>query len=73
MRDALPVGTGPGVGVVGYIVNGGLNGYFSRRLGLLGQRRNIRDAVVEHGERLSLWWLFEDYRKLDVHCDQAPQ
>ena len=72
-QGALPVGTGPGVGVVGYIVNGGLNGYFSRRLGLLGQRRNIRDAVVEHGERLSLWWLFEDYRKLDVHCDQAPQ
>ena len=22
---------------------------------------------------LSLWLLFEDYRKLDVHCDQAPQ
>ena len=37
-QGALPVGTGPGVGVVGYIVNGGLSGYFSRRLGLLGQR-----------------------------------
>ncbi|MEY4566612.1 MAG: hypothetical protein RLY14_1582, partial [Planctomycetota bacterium] len=37
-RGALPVGTGPDVGVVGYIVNGGLSGYFSRRLGLLGQR-----------------------------------
>lgn len=37
-QAALPVGTGPGVGVVGYIVNGGLSGYFSRRLGLLGQR-----------------------------------
>lgn len=37
-KGALPVGTGPGVGVVGYIVNGGLSGYFSRRLGLLGQR-----------------------------------
>lgn len=37
-QGALPVGTGPGVGVVGYLVNGGLSGYFSRRLGLLGQR-----------------------------------
>jgi len=37
-RGALPLGTGPDVGVVGYIVNGGLSGYFSRRLGLLGQR-----------------------------------
>jgi|688.fasta_scaffold05777_11 FAD/FMN-containing dehydrogenase len=37
-QGALPVGTGPDVGVVGYIVNGGLSGYFSRRLGLLGQR-----------------------------------
>ena len=35
-HGALPVGTGPDVGVVGYIVNGGLSGYFSRRLGLLG-------------------------------------
>ena len=37
-QGALPVGTGPGVGVVGYLVNGGLSSYFSRRLGLLGQR-----------------------------------
>ena len=37
-KGALPVGTGPDVGVVGYLVNGGLSGYFSRRLGLLGQR-----------------------------------
>ena len=37
-QGALPVGTGPEVGVVGYLVNGGLSGYFSRRLGLLGQR-----------------------------------
>lgn len=37
-HGALPVGTGAGVGAVGYIVNGGLSGYFSRRLGLLGQR-----------------------------------
>ncbi|MGB1779995.1 MAG: FAD-binding protein, partial [Longimicrobiales bacterium] len=42
---ALPVGTGPGVGVVGYTVNGGLSGYFSRRLGLLGQRA-VRMTVV---------------------------
>jgi len=29
-RGALPLGTGSDVGVVGYIVNGGLSGYFSR-------------------------------------------
>jgi len=44
-QGALPVGTGPDVGVVGYIVNGGLSGYFSRRLGLLGQRV-VRMTVV---------------------------
>jgi FAD/FMN-containing dehydrogenase len=44
-QAALPVGTGPGVGVVGYVVNGGLSGYFSRRLGLLGQRV-VRMTVV---------------------------
>ena len=42
---ALPVGTGPGVGVIGYTLNGGLSGYFSRRLGLLGQRA-VRMTVV---------------------------
>jgi len=42
---ALPVGTGPGIGVVGYTLNGGLSGYFSRRLGLLGQRA-VRMTVV---------------------------
>ena len=42
---ALPVGTGPGVGVAGYVLNGGLSSYFSRRLGLLGQRV-VRMTVV---------------------------
>ncbi|MCP4889444.1 MAG: FAD-dependent oxidoreductase [Planctomycetaceae bacterium] len=28
-HGALPVGTGPGGSVVGYILNGGLSGYFS--------------------------------------------
>lgn len=42
---ALPVATGPGVGVVGYALNGGLSSYFSRRLGLLGQRA-VRMTVV---------------------------
>ena len=44
-QAALPVGIGQDVGVVGYIVNGGLSGYFSRRLGLLGQRV-VRLAMV---------------------------
>ncbi|MFM8809939.1 MAG: FAD-binding oxidoreductase [Chthoniobacterales bacterium] len=47
---ALPVGTGPGVGVVGYIVNGGLSGYFSRRLGLLGQRAVKLTMVTAAGD-----------------------
>ncbi len=47
---ALPVGTGPGVGVVGYIVNGGLSGYFSRRLGLLGQRAVKLTMVTAEGD-----------------------
>ena len=49
-QGALPVGTGPGVGVVGYIVNGGLSGYFSRRLGLLGQRVTKLTMVTAAGE-----------------------
>ena len=53
-RGALPVGTGPGVGVVGYIVNGGLSGYFSRRLGLLGQRVVKMTVVSAAGEILTL-------------------
>jgi FAD/FMN-containing dehydrogenase len=47
---ALPVGTGPDVGVVGYVVNGGLSGYFSRRLGLLGQRVESLTVVTAAGE-----------------------
>lgn len=46
---ALPVGTGAGVGVVGYAVNGGLSGYFSRRLGLLGQRATRMTVVTADG------------------------
>ena len=49
-QGALPVGTGPGVGVVGYIVNGGLSGYFSRRLGLLGQRVVRMTMVTAAGD-----------------------
>jgi FAD/FMN-containing dehydrogenase len=49
-KAALPVGTGPGVGVVGYLVNGGLSGYFSRRLGLLGQRVTKLTVVTAAGE-----------------------
>lgn len=47
---ALPVGTGAGVGVVGYITNGGISGYFSRRLGLLGQRVVRMTVVTPAGE-----------------------
>jgi len=49
-QGALPVGTGPDVGVVGYLVNGGLSGYFSRRLGLLGQRVVKLTLVTPAGE-----------------------
>jgi len=49
-HGALPVGTGPSVGVVGYVVNGGLSGYFSRRLGLLGQRVVRLTIVTAAGE-----------------------
>lgn len=38
------------MGVVGYIVNGGLSGYFSRRLGLLGQRATRMTVVMATGE-----------------------
>ena len=52
LRDAggaLPIGTGPDVGVVGYVVNGGLSGYFSRRLGLLGQCVTRLTVVTRNG------------------------
>ncbi|MGA1225304.1 MAG: FAD-binding oxidoreductase [Phycisphaerales bacterium] len=47
---ALPVGTGPGVGVAGYVTNGGLSSYFSRRLGLLGQRVVGMTVVTAAGD-----------------------
>lgn len=47
---ALPVGSAPNVGVVGYVINGGLSGYFSRRLGLLGQRVVRMTVVTADGE-----------------------
>ena len=53
-QGALPVGTGPWVGVIGYIVNGGLSGYFSRRLGLLSQRVVKMTMVTASGEILVL-------------------
>ena len=49
-QGALPVGTGASVGVVGYLVNGGLSGYFSRRLGLLGQRVVKLTVVTPSGD-----------------------
>jgi len=68
VRDAggaLPIGTGGVVGCIGYTVNGGISGYFSRRLGLLGQRvmrltlvtrdgaiRQLTDASAEEDQQL---------------------
>ena len=49
-QGALPVGTGASVGVIGYLVNGGLSGYFSRRLGLLGQRVVKLTVVTPSGD-----------------------
>lgn len=49
-QGALPVGTGPDVGVIGYVLNGGISGYFSRRLGLLGQRVVQMTVVTATGE-----------------------
>jgi len=31
-HGALPIGTGATVGVLGYVLNGGISGYFSRRI-----------------------------------------
>ena len=48
VRDAggaLPVGTGDTVGVAGYVTNGGISGYFQKRLGMMGQRA-VRMTVV---------------------------
>jgi hypothetical protein len=49
-HGALPIGTGATVGVLGYVLNGGISGYFSRRLGLLGQRVVRLTFVTADGE-----------------------
>ena len=46
---ALPIGTGPTVGVSGYVLNGGISGYFGRRLGMLGQRVTKLEIVLADG------------------------
>eukprot|EP00808_Paulinella_micropora_P000858 g46271.t1 len=46
---SLPIGTGDTVGVAGFVLNGGLSGYFSRRLGLLGQRVTRLTMVTADG------------------------
>jgi hypothetical protein len=53
-KCALPFGTGPGVGAIGFTINGGLSGYFSRRLGLLAQRVTHLTMVDAKGEIHSL-------------------
>lgn len=49
-KCALPIGTGPTVGVCGYLLNGGISGYFGRRLGMLGQRVTKMEIVLANGE-----------------------
>ena len=49
-KCALPIGTGPTVGVAGYVLNGGISGYFGRRLGMLGQRVTKLEIVVANGD-----------------------
>jgi hypothetical protein len=46
---ALPIGTGDTVGVCGYTMNGGLSGYFGKRLGMLGQRVVHMEIVLADG------------------------
>lgn len=46
---ALPIGTGDTVGVCGYTLNGGLSGYFGKRLGMLGQRVVSMEIVLADG------------------------
>jgi FAD binding domain len=46
---ALPIGTGDTVGVLGYTLNGGLSGYFGKRLGMLGQRVTKMEIVLADG------------------------
>lgn len=52
VRDAggaLPVGTGDTVGVAGYVTNGGISGYFQKRLGMMGQRAVSMTVVLADG------------------------
>jgi hypothetical protein len=49
-KCALPIGTGPTVGVTGYVLNGGISGYFGRRLGMLGQRVTGLEMVLANGD-----------------------
>lgn len=49
VRCALPIGTGPTVGVSGYVLNGGISGYFGRRLGMLGQCVTKLEIVLADG------------------------
>ena len=52
VRDAggaLPLGTGDTVGVAGYVTNGGISGYFQKRLGMLGQRVQEMTVVLADG------------------------
>eukprot|EP00985_Skeletonema_marinoi_P026667 scaffold20878_cov66-Skeletonema_marinoi.AAC.1 len=51
---ALPIGTGDTVGVCGYTMNGGLSGYFGKRLGMLGQRVIHMEIVLANGTVKSL-------------------
>ncbi len=48
-KGALPIGTGDTVGVCGYALNGGLSGYFGKRLGMLGQRVVNLEIVLADG------------------------
>ena len=49
-RGALPIATGDTVGVAGYALNGGISGYFGRRLGMLGQRVTSLEIVLANGD-----------------------
>mmetsp|Transcript_24474 Transcript_24474/g.52739 ORF Transcript_24474/g.52739 Transcript_24474/m.52739 type:complete len:489 (+) Transcript_24474:191-1657(+) len=50
VNGALPIGTGATVGVCGYVLNGGISGYFGRRLGMLGQRVTSMEIVLANGD-----------------------
>ena len=49
-HTALPIGTGDTVGVCGYVLNGGISGYFGKRLGMLGERVTELEIVLASGE-----------------------